>query len=115
MATVPASQPSGWSASPRGSEPDRVPPSPAGSEPRRSALGAVLQRTDGGGASALLWLQPISGWGQLSPGRPRAGCVRTRSLSLSARAGEQLLWYLLLPGQTPSIGHQARGAAVQDR
>lgn len=67
-------------------------------------LEAGLQRLGGGGASALLWLQPISVRGHLAPGRPRAGCVRTHSRSQSARAGEQLLWYLLLPGRTLSIG-----------
>lgn len=102
MATVPASQPSGRSASPRGGE-------PAGAARtaslQRAGLGAGLQRPGGGGASALLQSRPISARGQLARGRPRAGCVRTRSWSLSARAGEQLLWYLLLLGLTLSIGH----------
>ncbi|XP_040591910.1 adenosine kinase isoform X2 [Mesocricetus auratus] len=78
MATVPASQPSGRSASPRGGEPGRAAPA--------ASLGSQ-GRGRGCGGPAGAGRPPSSASGQSvrgassTPGRPRAGCVRTRSVA----------------------------------
>lgn len=102
MATAPASQ----LASPRASGRARDARAAIGG-PRRRGLGSRRgSRAERPPPAAAANQRE----GPSGRGRPAPGCVRTRRRSPSARAGEQLLWYLLL-----RLCHCCPGADAEHR